>query len=168
MVDKGLPKDPLSRGQPPVRGVVSLHQMAGEDDDETVMLQDMFRRAESYLSSFPWCAAVLEAYFGRGVGKIFALFLFHIVPSQIEVGEWLWVAVGDIPSTYMLIDDCRSPLEAFDMYFWGMSEWVKLARKGITSPDVPPVNAPATPEWAEKLDQRLKMLKSNIRIYFED
>ncbi|MGA9306103.1 MAG: hypothetical protein WBW31_11945 [Candidatus Sulfotelmatobacter sp.] len=52
-----------------------------------------------------------------------------------------------------------------------MSKWVELARMGKTgTPDqgVPPVNVPATPEWAEKLSQRLNGLALAVRPFFED
>ena len=43
----------------------------------------------------------------------------------------------------------------------GMSKWVELARQGRSgTPEdgVPPVNVPATPEWAERLEPRLYSL----------
>jgi len=40
-----------------------------------------------------------------------------------------------------------------------MSKWVSLAKKGRNSTRVIPVNAPATPEYAEALEGRLKFLR---------
>ena len=138
--------------------------MVGDSDEDTIQLRQLATRAANYLRSFPWCTTILESYFGGGIGKIFAVFCYHIVPARADVDEWLWVMVGDIPSAYtQVIDECRTPFEAFETYDWGMSRWIELARQGRTSPDVPPVNVPATPEWAEELDGRLQMLRRVIK-----
>jgi hypothetical protein len=52
-----------------------------------------------------------------------------------------------------------------------MSNWVELARKGRTgTPEegVPPVNLPATPEWAEKINQKLYGLTLAVKPFFAD
>jgi len=54
-----------------------------------------------------------------------------------------------------------------------MSKWVALAREGRsgTADDgIPPVNVnvPATPEWAEKLEQRLHSLRLIVQPFFDD
>jgi hypothetical protein len=52
-----------------------------------------------------------------------------------------------------------------------MSRWVELARMGQTgTPEqgVPPVNVPATPEWAERLNRKLDGLTVAVRPFFED
>ena len=79
--------------------------------------------------------------------------------------------MGDIPPAYLPISDCQSPTEVFRTYINGMSRWVKLARLGQTgTPEqgIPPVNVPATPEWAEKLERRLDGLILAVRPFFED
>jgi hypothetical protein len=149
----------------PVTGVIPTKRMVGDSKEDTILLREMAVRAADYLRSFPWCAAILESYFGGGVGKVFAIFLFHLVPAKAEVDEWLWVVVGDIPSAYLVTDECRSPADVFEMYDSGMSRWTELARQGLTSPGVPTINVPPTPEWAEELDGRLKMLRSVVRPY---
>ena len=52
-----------------------------------------------------------------------------------------------------------------------MSKWVELAREGRsgTADDgVPPVNVPATPVWAERLEQRLHSLRLVAQPFFDD
>ena len=52
-----------------------------------------------------------------------------------------------------------------------MSNWVQRARKGETGTaeeGVPAVNVPATPEWAERLSQRLEALNRLIQPIFKD
>jgi hypothetical protein len=133
--------------------------MFAEDEEELRLLQAMAVAARDYLSSFKWCKAIREAYFGDGYGKIVAIFFFRIEPSRPEVDEWLWVVVGDLPSAFLVTDDCKTPSEALEGYVYEMSKWVKLAKRGRTSKQVIPANAPATPEHADMLEVRLKFLE---------
>ncbi len=146
----------------PVSGVIPVDQIFGDDAEDTRLLQEMASKAQNYISRFAWCRSVREAYFGDGYGKIVAVFLFRIDPSRPDVDEWLWVVVGDLPSAYLVIDDCKTPSQALERYIYEMSEWVKLAKEGRSSGDVIPVNAPATPESAEMLDRRLRVLSETI------
>jgi hypothetical protein len=143
----------------PVRGVVPIDQMFAEDEEELRLLQAMALAARNYLTSFKWCKAIREAYFGDGIGKIVAVFFFHIEPSKSGVDEWLWVVVGDLPSAFLVVDDCKTPSAALEGYIYEMSKWVKLAKLGRTSKRVIPVNVPATPEYADMLEGRLKLLE---------
>ena len=52
-----------------------------------------------------------------------------------------------------------------------MMKWVEFARqgKGGTPEDgVPPVNLPATPEWAEQLETTLHLLRLTVKPFFAD
>jgi hypothetical protein len=112
-----------------------------------------------YLRAFAWRQSVEERYFGAGIGGIVAILLFGIVPDRARVDEWLWVVVGDLPSAYLVTDDCKLPSEALEGYIAEMRKWVRLAKAGRTSPAVIPVNVPATAEWAKELEGRLSFLK---------
>ena len=73
-------------------------------------------------------------------------------------------------SAYLPFSDASLPREVFETYIAGMRRWVKLAQKGdtkaITAADIPPVNVPPTPEWADKLRTRLDALEQLIRLLF--
>ena len=155
----------------PVEGVTPVHSMMGDDEQDTLLLRAMSQNAEDYLRSFSWCEDVLSAFFGGGVGGVFAVFLFKIRSARPEVGSWIWVVVGDIPSAYLPIEDATSPAEVFKTYLWGMTKWVEFARQGRSgNPDdgVPPINIPATPEWAETLEKRLHSLRLIIQPFFDE
>jgi hypothetical protein len=122
----------------------------------------MAERAENFLKSFSWCLAIRESFFGAGIGKIIAVFLFRIAPVRPDVNEWLWVIVGDLPPAYLVTDRCKNPSEAVEGYIEEMSKWVEGARHGRASANVIPVNVPPTPEWAENLHSRLETLKTTI------
>ncbi len=152
-------------------GLVPAAKIKGDDAVDTRFLRKMSKDAERYISSFSWCDSVVDQYFGGGVGKIFAVFFFHIRPGRRGVSPWIWIMVGDIPPAYLPLDDCSSPKEAFRTYIDGMSKWVEFARKGKTGTaeqGVPPVNVPATPEWAERLNQRLYGLAIAVQGIFQD
>jgi len=78
--------------------------------------------------------------------------------------------VGDVPFAYLPVTDCKTPAEAFRKYLAGMKKWCECARlgkEGTAEQGVPPVNVPATPEWAEELDRRIPTLELLVRPYFE-
>ena len=154
----------------PVSNVVPVERMAGDDDGDTAVLRQMLEEAERYLLSFSWCGSIVSAYFGGGVAKILAIFLFNITPARPDVNEWIWTIVGDIPPVYLPLEDCKSVMEAFDTYIDGMRRWAMLAREGrVGTPEdgVPPVNLPATPESAEKLEVKLRVITDGVRPFFE-
>ena len=147
-----------------------IDQMHGEDAEDTLLLQQMAADAENYLRSQKWCSAAQCRYFGGGVGKVFAVFLCRITPTERGIDPWMWVMVGDVPPAYLPFEDAASPAQAFRQYIDGMSRWVELAQGGedLTSAEgIPPVNVPATPEWAEVLRRRLDMLLLLIEPHFE-
>lgn len=155
------------RGRQLAGRLVPLANIAGEDKEDTRLLRGMAEEARTYLASFSWCKEVHDGYFAGGVGSVCAIFLFHIRPGRPEVDPWMWVMVGDIPPAYLPVSDASSPREAFETYIGGMRRWVKAARssdkKAAAAADVPPVNAPLTPEWAEKLQVRLNTLEEVVR-----
>jgi hypothetical protein len=154
----------------PVVGVVPVQRMTGDDQQDIMLLRQMSKEADAYLRSFSWCGDVLSSFFGGGVGGVFAVFLFKIRPTRSEVGPWIWIVVGDIPSAYLPIEDAKSPSEVFTTYLRGMSKWVEFARhgqSGTADDGVPPVNVPATPEWAEELERRLHSLRLLVQPFFD-
>ena len=146
----------------PVSDVISTSEMEGEDDDETRQLRKMEQTARQFIGDFDWCSEVRAFYYGAGIGDVVAVFLAHIRPAQDSVDEYLWIVVGDLPSAYLVTDDCSNPKEALEGYIWEMRKWVTLAAQGQSSDEVIPVNVPATPGWAEALGPRLDFLEQKI------
>jgi hypothetical protein len=165
------PSRPDRTGKQIASDLVPANHIVGDDEQDTVLLHKMSGEALEYISSFPWCAEVLNSYFGGGVGGIFAIFFFHIRPSHRGIEPWIWIVVGDVPPAYLPLADCVSPSEVFRTYVNGMRRWVELARLGQTgTPEqgIPPVNTPATPEWAETLNLKPNGLILAIKPFFED
>jgi hypothetical protein len=169
---KAMDADPEAglEGERIASGLIPASKISGDDETDTRLLLGMGTEATRYISSFSWCDAVIDSYFGGGVGGIFAVYLFHIRPSRSGVDPWIWIMVGDLPPAYLPLADCHSPAQAFESYIRGMSKWVDLARKGkkgAAGQGVPSVPVPATPEWAERLNLRLNGLRLAIRPLFQ-
>lgn len=155
---------------PPALGLVPIEAMAGDDEQDTALLRSMLRDAEAYLLSHSWCSAAECRYFAGGVGGILAIFLFRVDSPRPDVAAWIWAIVGDVPPAYLPLEDASTPAAVFHLYIDAMSRWVELARGEMTgSPEdgIPPVDVPATPEWAERLSTRLKTIRLLLPSYFD-
>ena len=146
----------------PVTGVVPVADMVGENEEETRYLREMAERAQHFLMSFSWCKSIRSFYFGDGIGGIIGIFFAHIEAARSDVDEWLWVIVGDVPPAYLVTDVCCTPKQAAEGYIREMRRWVGAAKERRTAEDIIPVNVPATPEWAEKLEKRLDCLQFDL------
>jgi hypothetical protein len=161
---------PTPNPKPPAPGLVPIEAMVGDDDEDTTLLRKMASDAESFLRSHRWCPEARVAYFGGGVGGIFAVFLCQVKSPSPDVGPWLWAIVGDIPSAYLPLEDAPSPSTVFRSYMDGMTRWVEFARKGKiggAEDGVPPLTIPSTPQWADKIQGRLNTLALIIQPLFD-
>lgn len=149
--------------------IVRADQLAGEDEEDTALLREMLENARRYALSFSWCDSIISEYFGGGIGKIMAVFLFNISTKRSDVDPWMWIIVGDIPSAYLPLEDCESPMKVFETYTDGMQRWANLAKDsktGTADEGIPPVNVPSTPEWAEQIQTRLRLLNELAKPFF--
>jgi hypothetical protein len=142
--------------------VTAADQIEGENDHETGELNSLLRQASEYLESFAWCGGIKAAYMGIGVGGVVGVFLFKITPIGEDVDEWVWVVVGDLPAAFITAEDAPNPACALDAYIGAMEKWVEAARTGASVNDLIPVNVPASPENAQRLDARLRFLDKEI------
>lgn len=131
-------------------------------------LAEYLKEAREYLLYYNWCESILEEYVGLFVNRILGIFLFRIVPTRIDVDEWIWVVVGDLPPAYLTCDQCPTPVAALDGYIGAMTEWVDAAAQGKSVADLIPVNVPATLDNADLLRKRLEFLDKNILSKYPD
>lgn len=131
-------------------------------EDGALELRAYLSEARDFLLYYKWCREILDEYVGIFAGGIIGVFLFKIDPAQLDVDEWVWVIVGDVPSAYLTCDLCPNPATALDGYIGAMTEWVEAASKGESVAELIPVDVPATPENAELLRTRLAFLDSRI------
>jgi hypothetical protein len=156
--------DSLPSGISHVVGFDAIH---GDSAEDTEMLREMGVEAENFLLSFPWCSEITDRYFGGGVGKLVAVFLFRIGSSRVEVDSWLWVVVGDLPPAYLVTDSLKTPLSALRAYVELRRDWVNAVREGASTSGLMPMIVPATAEWASKIESRLDFIDRDIVPFFE-
>jgi hypothetical protein len=148
--------------------VVPSSQLAGDSEQDTMLLQKMLIEAETYLSSFEWCGDIEESYFGIGVGGVVAVFLFKIRTTRDEVDDWIWVIGGDLPPAYISIENAPNPACALDGYIKAMAEWVEAVKSGKPVSLLMPMNVPSTTDWANELQTRLEYLDREILSYYRN
>jgi hypothetical protein len=150
--------------QPPIpaRGIIPLDFLLEEEEQDTEILGEMAMEAQHYLESFEWCNSIEESFFGDGIPDVVAVFLFRIEPSLSGVDNWVWVVVGDLPPAFFSTHEGKTSSQVLEAYIQEMSKWVELARQGKTSDDIIAVDAPATPENAEDLAERLRVLSETV------
>jgi len=137
-------------------------QIAGEDAEETELLNTMLQEATDYLRAYHWCPPIDQVYLGYGVGGIVAVFLFHFRERIQGPDEWLWVVTGDLPSAYFVIDEAPDPLSALETYCELMDDWVEAVLAGRSLDDVFPVAAAPTSDNAKSLQQRLSFIRTRL------
>ena len=142
--------------------VVPLSEMKGDSDADTDLFMQLAAEATAFIQGFDWCKGIQESYFGWAVGGVLGVFFFRIIAACEGVDECLWVAVGDIPSAYLVTDESRKPSEALRAYIAEMRQWVAAAASGQPVDQVIPVNVRATRETALALKKRLDFLECEI------
>ena len=136
--------------------------LQGEDEEETLLLQSMLAEARAYIRSFRWCPDISEEYLGFGIGKVFAVFLLRFVEPIDKMHEYLWVAVGDVPSAYFVIDNAPNPKAAAVVYTQLMQDWINAVLNKTSLDDVFPVKGSATIEMAQLLGSRVRFIRDKI------
>lgn len=130
----------------------------GDSPEDTRLLKRMVREAHDYLGSFKWCRAIVEGFYGLGIGGVVGVILFKITPASPDIDSCLWVVVGDLPPAYLVVDESPTPSEALKRYVAEMRRWISAVRRRASLKDCIPVNAEPTLENAKLLEKRLDLL----------
>lgn len=138
--------------------------MAGDDAEDTALLEEMLAEARAYLLRQRWCGSIADTYWGDGVGGVVAVFLFRVAMhgSQNTREEWVWVICGDVPTMYLATDELHEPGQALGRYCDLLEEWVAVARAGGDLRTVLPIAADPTAEHIAMLEQRIDFLRADI------
>lgn len=145
-----------------LKQLTSAEFISGEDQAETLLLQDMLHRAELYLKSFTWCPRIVERYLGYGVGGVVGVFLFRLESKVKGTDDWLWVIEGDLPSAYLVTDEAPDPMSALAVYCDLMGAWAHAVLNGTRLDVVFPVLAPPTSEFANMLLSRVGFIREKL------
>jgi hypothetical protein len=143
-------------------GLIPIDEMAGDDENDTDSLRKMLVRAETYLTSFPWCPPIVERYIGVGISEVIALFLFRLERPIDDADQWLWVVEGDLPSAYFVVDKTHDPASALNVYCELMDEWCDAVENKRSLDEVFPVSADPTTRNAETLRSRVQFLREKV------
>jgi hypothetical protein len=142
--------------------IIPISEMSGDCEEDTSLLNGMALEAQAFIKRFHWCLDIKDVYFGFGVGGVVGVFLIQITPANIEIDEYIWVIVGDLPPAYIVTDDSRNPSEALESYIFEMRQWVNAVEQGNSVEELIPVNAPANLETVNMLKSRLGSLEIEI------
>ncbi len=134
----------------------------GEEDEDTRLLQEMAATAEDFIRSEPWCLQLTRGRFVAGVGGIVALFLFEARIAKVPASEWVWVIVGDIPSSYLSFKGFESPYDALERYIKGLEEWADAVTAGQPLELLIPLRAEPSCENAESLRPRCRSIRELV------
>lgn len=142
-------------------------EIAGDDAEDTLLLQSMAAEAREYIESFPWCPGLREIYFAAGIGGVVGLFVAEF-PDPLPTGDsMVWVVTGDLPSAYFVADEAPTAREAFHVYKDLMEQWISSTEKERESMSVFPVAAQPTPENFSALRERLEFLERESRNWLQ-
>ena len=147
---------------PPVLCAVPVHVLRGEDESDTKLLREMAERADEYVRSFEWCLELHERYFGDGVGGVVALFLFRVSIRDLDLPQWVWIVVGDLPSAYLGFQDLDSPYAALLLYIEGVEEWLESSWEERLCGELIPIEVLPEPRYLEMLRGRVAVLRASV------
>ena len=147
---------------PDLSKVVEWSEYLAVQREDVAEMNSLYQEAREFLEFYEWCSEIKESFIGMLYPGVVAVFLFKIIPSRRDVGEWIWVIVGDLPPAYLTSDECPNPATALDGYIGAMLEWIDAAQKGESVAQLIPVNVPATKENANMLKTRLDILDGRI------
>ena len=130
-------------------------------DDKTQLLDaaDMAVSALHYLESFKWFPGASAITWGTGVPGCFAVFHVRLVRAVKQDTE-LWVVVGDVPSSYLVINDGDDAIDALRIYCDLMEDWCEAVSEGRNLDEVFPVNAEPSPDNVALLRGRMAFIRS--------
>lgn len=131
-------------------------------DKEDVVVHKLYHEAETYLLSHPWCSDIEEAWVGAQWDDILTIFLLKINSNQLDVDEYVWIIIGDIPSAYIDIESATNIKEVLECYIFIMTEWIEAVQKNKAVEECYPVEVSPTQENAIMLEKRLKFIEEKM------
>lgn len=143
--------------------LVPTKNLRGDDEEDTVLLNEMLREAKAFVSNFRWSRSIVESFVSEvAIGGVVAVFLLRIEPASPEVDAQLWVIVGDLPPAYLVTDQAPNGEAALRLYIGEMRRWVDAVKNHLELENVIPVEARPTAENADALEKRLDYIEYHI------
>ena len=130
-----------------------------KDDVEIIKLE---REAREYLLSYSWCDEILDGWLAVVFEEILCVFLYKISSNNIEVDEYIWTIVGDLPPAYIDVESADNPKDVLIGYVDIMSDWVKCVENGESIDECYPIEIEPNEKYAEMLKGRLQFISSEL------
>lgn len=138
-------------------GVVPVDRILGGSPEDTFALRRMYTDARAILRALGIVQRIDEAWFGGGVGKIVAVFLFRF--TDLDGNElYGWLICGDIPWFFTLVAEGDFSKAILERY-------VGLARQWSVSGGIEPEGCFFGQHHAERVDEltsRLRFIEQEV------
>ena len=123
----------------------------------------LYYDAKNYIEDFDWCVSTKKCWYDKdfGVYEKIGIFLFEIEPLNGNVGDFIWVIVGDLPSVY-LDKSITTGQEALERYCELMEEWADNVKNEKSLEECYPVPSDPTIENAELLNSRIAFVRREL------
>lgn len=160
---KELPKPDMSKVWPMMEYLKFERWRAVDDEDleNCESIEEFSERALSVIKSYHRIKSLEEIFIGDMHPGIIGICLFKII-NTMDVEEWVWVVVGDIPTALFSTSAGVNPGQILDVYLGEMAEWCDAVHEGRSVEDLIPVNVEPTKEWADELYSRLEFIGERI------
>ena len=137
-------------------------KIEGDDPEDTELLREMAAEARDYIEDFEWAPRITSIHLALGIGGVVGAFLVQFDEVIEDSDDALWVIVGDLPSAYVIVEPGDDGMTALSRYCELMEDWTTNVLEGHSLDDSFPVDAEATHEHADMLNQRIAFLRSEI------
>ncbi len=123
----------------------------------------LVERAIFYIETRKWCKKLLRVWLNTNWDDYFAVFYMNIIPDKPTTPEYIWIVIGDLPSAYIYSGYCKDAYEVMKGYVFEMQKWVDRVMNDIPLDEtIIPVNVPPEKYWAQKLHNRLEIIREDI------
>lgn len=129
---------------------------------DAVEMAFMRADARAFLARREECGAILDEYVGMIHPGIVGVFLFKMVPTREDTGEWGWVIVGGLPPAYINLRNPASAAAALDIYIGAMMNWLDAVERGGSTGRFEAVNVELTQQVLARLKAGLHYLDHKI------
>jgi len=129
--------------------------------DEFKSIITLYNEGKKYLESFDWCKNIINSWYDFGIYDKLGVFLFNIEPANLNVDDYIWIIVGDLPTVY-LDKSIQTGLEALQVYCDLMDDWADNIKNGKSIDDSFPIPVEPTIENANLLKSRIDFLRQNF------
>ena len=136
--------------------------IALESEEEVEEALAMLDDARHWLSNQPYIGKIFFSFVGFAIPDTFGIFLFEVESFDKEIGNWVWVIIGDTPPAIFSSIHAATTKDALKCYVDEMQRWIDAVRTGDRLTDLIPVDLPPSIRQANALQKRLDFIRSEI------